>query len=553
MICRLSANVLTGGPVHVAAGAPDPDTANRWRHPGMTQLPGETRSDASPSGATDPAALGQTVLIDGPVTAEALLAAGVTLRPSPRQLAWQRLEITAFVHFGVNTYTGHEWGDGMEDPSIFAPEHLDCDQWARELAAAGCELAILTIKHHDGFVLYPTRYTDHSVRSSSWRGGSGDVLREFADACRRHDLRVGVYISPADEHEFRYGRYANGSARTMRSIPSPVPGDDRPADAPRFELPATDYGTYMLDQLYEVLTQYGPIDVVWFDGANGHVPDDRVETYDFDSWCRLVRELSPGTVLDDKAPDARWVGNEDGLAREDKEWSVVPTSWTGRRRGVALDEMLPDVGSRVALADAALAGADGMSWWPAEADVSIRPGWFYHPDESPKTPSELLEIYYSSVGRNAVLLLNVPPTPDGRFDDADVASLRGWRELLDAELPGDVAAVPGSRHSGAIDHTTLLTVPAPVAFDRIVLREDITEGQQVEAAVVSASADGTTWQEVARVTTIGYKRILRLPLPVTAVAVRVEITAARASARVDVELHLSTVPTDDPPTSGATA
>jgi alpha-L-fucosidase len=506
--------------------------------------PADARPDPQ---VTDAAALGQTVLVDAPVTADALVAAGVGLRPSPRQLAWQRLEVTAFVHFGVNTYTGHEWGDGMEDPAIFAPDHLDCGQWARELAAAGARLAILTIKHHDGFVLYPTRYTDHSVRASSWRSGRGDVLREFADACRAHGLRVGIYISPADEHEFRYGRYANGSARTMRSIPSPVTGDDRPADGPRFELPATDYGTYMLDQLYEALTEYGPIDVVWFDGANGHVPDDRVEAYDFDSWCRLVRELSPGTVLDDKAPDARWVGNEDGLARADDEWSIVPTSWTGRRRGVALDETLADVGSRAALAAAAVAGADGMSWWPAEADVSIRPGWFHHPEESPKTPSELLDIYHSSVGRNAVLLLNVPPTPDGRFDEADVASLRAWRALVDADLPGDLAAAAARTGDGS--GGVVVQFADPVDFDRIVLREDIEhDGQQVEAAVVAATIDGETWRDIATVTTIGHRRILRLPSPITAVGVRVEIVAARASARVGVELHRSTVPTDSPAT-----
>ncbi len=484
-----------------------------------------TSMRAPDTDVTDEVALGQTVLVDGPVTADALLAAGVGLRPAARQLAWQRLEVTAFLHFGVNTYTGHEWGDGLEDPSIFDPAELDCDQWARELAAAGCRLAILTIKHHDGFVLYPTRYTDHSVRASAWRDGQGDVLREFADACRRHDLRVGVYISPADEHEFRFGRYANGSARTMRSIPSPVADDDRSVDGPRFELPATDYGTYMLDQLYEVLTGYGPIDVVWFDGANGHVPDDRVENYDVDSWCRLVRELSPDTVLDDKAPDARWVGNEDGLARADHEWSVVPTSWTGRRRGVAIDETLPDVGSRDALAVAAEAGADGMSWWPAEADVSIRPGWFYHPDEEPKSPADLLEIYHASVGRNAVLLLNVPPNPAGRFDDADVDSLRGFRALVDADLPGDV------REAAAGEAVT---------FDRVILSEDIAaDGQQVEAAVVTATADGTIWREIASVSTIGYQRILRLAEPVTAVDVRVEITAARADAHVDIQLHLS--------------
>jgi alpha-L-fucosidase len=194
-----------------------------------------------------------------------------------------------------------------------------------------------------------------------------------------------------------------------------------------------------------------------------------------------------------------------------------------------------------------------MSWWPAEADVSIRPGWFYHPEEEPKTPSELTEIYYSSVGRNAVLLLNVPPRPDGRLDEADVASLRGWRAMIDADLPGDVAAFRGSVQSGSVAKTTMLTVPAPVTFDRIVLREDIEhDGQQVEAAVVDASADGTTWVQLATVTTIGYKRILRLPAPVTAVAVRVVVTAARASATVDLELHRSAAPTASP-TSGATA
>jgi alpha-L-fucosidase len=192
---------------------------------------------------------------------------------------------------------------------------------------------------------------------------------------------------------------------------------------------------------------------------------------------------------------------------------------------VAIDETLPDVGSRDALAVAAEAGADGMSWWPAEADVSIRPGWFYHPDEEPKSPADLLEIYHASVGRNAVLLLNVPPNPAGRFDDADVDALRGFRALVDADLPGDV------REAAAGEAVT---------FDRVILSEDIAaDGQQVEAAVVTATGDGTIWREIASVTTIGYQRILRLAEPVTAVDVRVEITAARADANVDIQLHLS--------------
>ncbi|CAM5413701.1 hypothetical protein SPURM210S_01208 [Streptomyces purpurascens] len=199
---------------------------------------------------------------------EELVRKASQVRPTAGQIAWQRLERTAFLHFGVNTFTGLEWGTGDEDPDVFQPVGLDTDQWARALRDGGFKLAILTVKHHDGFVLHPSRYTGHTVASSTWRNGRGDVLRDFADSMRRHGLKVGVYISPADENQYLHGVYANGSARADRTIPTLVDGDDR--TPPRsYTLPATDYGAHMLNQLYEVLTENGPVDEVWFDGARG--------------------------------------------------------------------------------------------------------------------------------------------------------------------------------------------------------------------------------------------------------------------------------------------
>ena len=289
------------------------------------------------------------------------------VRPTARQIAWQRLERTAFLHFGVNTFTGLEWGTGDEDPDVFQPAGLDTDQWARALRDGGFKLAILTVKHHDGFVLYPSRYTDHSVASSSWRDGRGDVLRSFADSMRRHGLKVGVYISPADENQYLHGVYANGSARTARTIPTLVDGDDRTPRPLATPSRATDYGAHMLNQLYEVLTEYGPVDEVWFDGAQGRIPPDKVEKYDWDSWYTLVRSLAPDAAIAVSGPDVRWVGNEGGLARED-EWSVVPVKEKDYgRTDYALAYDAPDMGSRDALVEAAARSPTTSSGGPPSA------------------------------------------------------------------------------------------------------------------------------------------------------------------------------------------
>lgn len=301
--------------------------------------------------------------------------------PSPQQLAWQRDELAIFAHFGVNTFTDREWGDGREDPRIFAPARLDATQWARAAKASGFRSLILTAKHHDGFCLWPTDTTDHSVRSSPWREGRGDVVREFVEACRAEGLGVGLYLSPWDRHEPSYG------------------------DSPR-------YNDFYVRQLTELLTRYGPLVEVWFDGANGEGPNGRRQVYDWPRFRRTVRSLQPDALMfSDSGPDIRWIGNEKGIAGDPNWCTMDPDS---------VPE--PGVGGEAVTRLLQHGEPHGTAWRPGEADVSIRPGWFWHPAEDDRVrPSENLgELYFSSVGRNANLLLNVPPTVEGLLDRKSV-------------------------------------------------------------------------------------------------------------------------------------
>ncbi|MEV0838753.1 alpha-L-fucosidase [Actinocatenispora sera] len=486
-----------------------------------------------------------------------LVAKASALRPSQRQLDWQRLGRTAFLHFGMNTFTGQEWGTGTEDPDLFAPRDLDTDQWARTLRDSGFELAILVVKHHDGFVLYPSRHTGHSVASSAWRGGAGDVLREFVNSMHSHGLKAGVYLSPADENQYHDGVYANGSARTRRTIPTLVDGDDRAArvadgSLPTFHLTADDYGTYMLDQLYEVLTEYGPIDQVWFDGAPGRIPPDAVEPYDFASWYSLIRSLAPRAVISVTGPDVRWVGNENGVARQN-EWSVLPT--VTRADGApdyALGFAAPDQGSDAALLAGRDAGATELSWWPAECDVSLRDGWFFHPDQAPKSVAQLVDLHHRSVGRNAVLLLNVPPDTDGRINAADGTRLAEWQAELHRLMPADLArgarvTGDGSSPGAVVDGrdgsdwtapgpdtgTLTLTLPAATRIERVVLAEDLRHGQQLVRAVLEEPDSAGGWSAVATVGTVGARRIVVLDRPIVTDAIRLRVLGSRAA----VHLH----------------
>ena len=376
--------------------------------------------------------------------------------PSPAQLAWQQDELALFLHFGVNTFTNREWGDGTENPGIFAPAALDARQWARSARAAGFKAMILTAKHHDGFCLWPTRTTGHSVAQSPWRGGSGDLVREFVEACRAEGLKPGLYCSPWDRNAPAYG------------------------DSPR-------YNAMYMEQLTELLTNYGEIHEVWFDGANGEGPNGKRQTYDWPTTFGLVKRLQPRSVIfSDAGPDVRWIGNEHGTAG-DPNWSIVKP------------ELVPYPGvSGPGVIEALQHGnPDGTVWRPGETDVSIRPGWFYHPaeDEKVRSVENLVELYFTSVGRNSKLLLNIPPTRSGLLHETDVARLLGMREQLDRMF--------------AVDLTRQGELGRRLPISIISLREDITRGQSVARYEVMGS-DGRQWKTLSQGTTIGYRKLDRI-------------------------------------------
>lgn len=391
--------------------------------------------------------------------------------PSPAQLEWQRDELAIFIHFGVNTFTDREWGDGTEEPRIFAPSRLDARQWARAARAGGFRALILTAKHHDGFCLWPSRTTSHSVAQSPWRDGKGDLVREFVDACRAEGLKAGLYLSPWDRHEPSYG------------------------DSPR-------YNDLYCDQLTELLTQYGAIHEVWFDGANGEGPNGKRQEYDWPRVWGLVRQLQPNAVIfSDAGPDIRWIGNERGVAGS-TNWSTVDPSI------VTYPGMSGDAVMR-SLQDG---DAEGTVWRPGETDVSIRPGWFYHPAEDARVKSvdQLVELYFTSVGRNSKLLLNVPPTPDGLLHATDVGRLAGMRARLAAMFRADFAAsrTPAWRTTGTRSAVAEVDLGRARTVGIADLREDIARGQVVARYVLEGFAGGA-WRVLSRGTTIGYRKLDR--------------------------------------------
>jgi alpha-L-fucosidase len=422
--------------------------------------------------------------------------------PSERQLAWHRMEYYMFVHFTVNTFTDKEWGYGDEKESVFNPAALDCRQWAKVASDAGMKGIIITAKHHDGFCLWPSEFTEHSVKNSPWKNGKGDVLMELKQACDEYGLKLGVYLSPWDRNSSVYG--------------------------------TPEYLTYYRNQLKELLTNYGPVFEVWFDGANGGDGYyggaretrriDNKTYYDWPNTHQIVRELQPGAVMfSDAGPDVRWVGNESGRGSL--------TNWCLLNR----DSMYPGGDF------AKILGAgheDGKYWVPAEVDVSIRPGWFYHKEQDSlvRSPENLMELYYSSVGRNSNLLLNVPPDRRGLLNEADVKSLMAFRELREREFNNDLAkgkAVNATSRRGngyrasnvndgdpetywsTNDHQTaadlIINLGQETEVNRIIIQEYIRLGQRVEEFKVAGFADGK-WIPVTDGTTIGYKIIRKFPV-----------------------------------------
>ncbi len=426
------------------------------------------------------------------------------------------MEFYGFVHFTVNTFTDKEWGEGDESETVFNPTDFNADQIASVAKAAGMKGLILTAKHHDGFCLWPSQYTEHSVKNSPWRNGHGDVVKDLSEACRRQGLRFGVYLSPWDRNQKDYGR--------------------------------PEYLTYYRNQLRELLTKYGDIFTVWFDGANGgsgyyggaretrHI--DASTYYDWPNTRQIVRNLMPMAVMfSDAGPDFRWVGNEGGIAG-DPCWATLNSA--GRYPG----------GSSAGLNSGERPGTD---WIPAECDVSIRPGWFYHAkeDDRVKTPAQLLDIYYKSVGRGACLNLNLPPDRRGQINEHDIRSLREFRRLLDATFAKNLAQGAQLRASNvrgggkayapqnllddkrdsywATDDSVTtpeltLEFAKPITFNVVSLREHLPLGQRIEAFALDQWKDGQ-WVEFAKGTSIGNHRLLRGEY-VTTNKVRLRITKA---------------------------
>lgn len=423
------------------------------------------------------------------------------LVPTPQQLEWQQMELTAFLHFGINTFTGREWGDGKENPALFNPTDFDAEQWVRSLKEAGFKMAILTAKHHDGFCLWPTKTTGHSVAASPWKDGKGDVVRELRDACDKYGIKFGVYLSPWDRNASCYG------------------------DSPK-------YNEFFIEQLTELLTNYGEVHEVWFDGANGEGPNGKKQEYDWTAILSTIRRLQPRAVTAIMGDDVRWVGNERGLGRE-TEWSAtVLTPGTYARceeqnKALGVKATSKDLGGRDMLVN-----AKELFWYPSEVDVSIRPGWFYHQQEDNQVKSlkHLTDIYFKSVGYNSVLLLNIPPDQRGRISDADVNRLKEFADYR-KEIFADNRVKGGLKAWTARPGDTRVYQLKPKSeINVVMLREDILKGQRMEAFTVEAlTADG--WKEIAKGTTVGYKRLIRIPA-VEARQLRVKVDACRLAANI---------------------
>lgn len=451
----------------------------------------------------------------------------VAVRPHPRQVAHQQLEFYGFIHFGINTFTDREWGDGKENPALFNPASLDANQWAEAAKGAGMTGLILTCKHHDGFCLWPSAYTSHSVTASPFQGGRGDILRDLSVACQQQGLKFGVYVSPWDRNSPLYGQ---GKA----------------------------YNDFFVNQLTEVLTNYGEVFSLWLDGACGEGANGKVQQYDWDRYYQVIRALQPSANISVCGPDVRWCGNEAGHTRE-SEWSVVPRRLaraetvearsqredTGEFRQRQLRSEDCDLGSRQVLADEM-----DLIWYPAEVNTSIRPGWFYHKKEDRKVRSleELRNIYLRSVGGNATFLLNITPDRRGLIPEGDVATLKAFGDFVrlfsgenQAEQgtvtasvwePGheiEKALIPGyGEHfktpDGVREARVAIAWESPRSVRYIVLQENILEGQRIEGfSLWGADGEGKTPRLLQKGTTVGYKRIIALDgSPLTSIEIRIE-------------------------------
>lgn len=440
--------------------------------------------------------------------------------PSPAQMKWHKMEMNAFIHFSINTFTDKEWGYGNESPQLFNPSALNTDQWARTLKETGFKTMIFTTKHHDGFCLWPSKYSNHTIKNSPYKNGRGNLVKEVSASSKKYGLHFGVYLSPWDRNRADYG--------------------------------TSSYINYYRNQLRELFSQYGPIVEMWFDGANGgdgfygganeKRKIDGATYYDWPTTIELVKKMQPSVLFfSDAGPDIRWVGNERGYVDE-TNWNTISTDTLfAGKSGI---ESLLGTGS-----------PNGKQWVPAEVDVSIRPGWFWHESENHrvKTPEQLFDIYLSSVGRGSTLLLNIPPDKRGLLHENDVAALRGFKKILDREFAVNKAAgtkvtatnIRGEHPAYAPKHLTdgkdetywttddhithascTVELEQPTSIKYVVLQEYIPLGQRVKSFAVEVWKDGA-WENVATATTIGYKRILKIN-PVQTSKIRITIHDSKA-------------------------
>ena len=447
--------------------------------------------------------------------------------PSKRQIEWQEMEFYGFIHYTVNTYTDMEWGMGTESPEIFNPTEFDADQWVEVFKSAGMKGLILTCKHHDGFCLWPSPYTEHSVKNSPWKDGKGDIVREVSDACRKAGIKFGVYLSPWDRHEQTYG--------------------------------TDEYNEYFKNQLRELLTEYGDIFCVWFDGACGEGPNGKRQVYDWEGYYSVVRELQPNAVISVCGPDVRWCGNEAGHCRT-SEWSVVPATLRDEESiqdnsqkvddgefAKRINFQDDDLGSREMILDVVK-----LVWYPAEVNTSIRPGWFYHASEDDKVKSidELLKVYYGSVGGNATFLLNIPPDKRGLIHETDAARLAEFGQVISkmfeenlatgAVVQGDETMSDQYRAANILDGnketywcpkegteqaSLVIELNDTKVFNRAVIQEHISSGQRIESFIMEYWHNDS-WNELYQGTVVGYKRICCFETVETN-KVRIRITSSR--------------------------
>ena len=438
------------------------------------------------------------------------LKVAANVKPDHTQL--ERLRETpfyAFVHFSPNTYTNLEWGDGTEAPAIFNPTELDCEQWVKAVKSAGMKGLILTAKHHDGFCLWQTKYTEHSMKNSPYKNGKGDIVKECSDACKKHGIKFGFYLSPWDRNAECYG--------------------------------TDEYNDYYVNQLTELLTNYGEIFHVWFDNACGEGPNGKKQVYDFDRYIKTIRKHQPNATFFNDKGGMRWCGNEAGSAAH-AQWCVVPYELCSiAEHKTEVEPLMEGTLEEIRNSDTTLGSisnimySKALTFCPAETDMSIRPGWFYHENEEPHSLERLFNTYLRTVGGNTTFNLNIPPMPNGRFNEKDVKRLKELGDKIEKELSlnlAENAKISENKNPDSYQTEFIITLPEKKTIKYVEIAETIADGQKVEAFRIYIKDENNIWNFEEHGTTIGSRKIVVLDEVQTS-EIKIQITSARDEVKLD--------------------